>query len=185
MLYSIQGKITLRGENFIVLETATGIGFKVFLSPKNLNILPENKPELKVFTFLRFREPSIELYGFLTPEELQLFEVLNDISGIGPKTALALTSFGTLEELKKALEKGDGQIKGVGRKKMQKIILELTGKIKEIGSKEASPQKDEALDGLIALGFPAQRAKTALSQIPKEIQDTESKVKSALKILGR
>lgn len=184
MLSYVIGKIILRDESFVILE-ANSIGYKVFLSPKNLNSIAENGQELKVFTFLRFREPSIELYGFLTYDELRLFEVLNGISGIGPKTALSLTSFGTLENLKKALEKGDNQVKGIGKKKMQKIILEITGKIKEVSASKPSEQKDETMEALISLGFPLQKAKQALSHIPKQIQDPESKIKEALKILGR
>lgn len=186
MISYLEGTTILKQDNFIILQ-AGGVGYKVFLSEKSLKATAKKEKLLKLFTFLRLREPTAELYGFLTFEELRLFEVLNDISGVGPKTALSLTSFGTLENLKRTLEKEDTQIKGLGKKKLQKLILELTGKIKELTESPLSQQKekDEALEALLGLGFPAQKAKQALSRIPKEIQDAEAKIKEALKILGQ
>ena len=186
MIASLQGKITLRKKDFIVLEVS-GVGYKVFLSEKTLNKIPQEGQDLNLFTYFHLKETAAELYGFLNPDELELFETLNGISGIGPKTATALASLGSLEKLKETIEKGElsGEIKGIGRKRAQKILLELTGKIKELEKPRKIIETDEELDALLSLGFPRQKAKDALSQVPKEIKDPQKRIKEALKFLGR
>lgn len=187
MIYYLEGKPSFFGGKFLVLEI-NGVGYKIFLSPKNLVKIKENKKVLqKIFTFLHLKEDALELYGFLTKEELELFEALMDVQGIGPKAALSLSSIGSLEALKAAIEKGDTKIfegiKGIGKKKIQKIILELTGRLRELKKDDAIGATDEALEGLVSLGFPRQRAKEALSKVSPEIKNTEEKVKEALKKL--
>jgi len=185
MIYYLKGKVEFKGEKFLVIEVA-GKGYKVFCSGKTLESLKEGE-DCKIYTFLYLREEkTFELYGFLTKEELELFETLNEISGIGSKTALTLTSFGSLEDLKKKMEKEEfyQEIKGIGKKKGQKILLELTGKIKEISKKEIVKQ-DEVLDTLVSLGFSRQKARECIERLPEEIRDTEAKIKEALKILGK
>ena len=186
-MYFLKGKIGLKTDKFAVLE-AGGVGFKVFLSEKTLSNLPEEGGAAKIFTFLRLKEKEAELYGFLTPKELAVFEALNAIPGIGPKTSLILASFGSLEELRKALEKPDQEffkkIKGVGRKKLQKITLEITGKIKEAGKTRRGPDR-EALAALKSLGFSKEEATKALSSVPPAARNTEEKVREALKIMAK
>lgn len=185
MICYLQGKVTYKDDKSLILENQ-GIGFKVFCSPKILKKISQGE-EVKIFTYLYLKEKAVELYGFLTQKELELFETLNDISGIGPKTAMLLSFLGSLEKLKEIMEKGQlpPEIKGIGRKKSQKILLELTGKIKELQKTPQIAGVDEALDSLISLGFNRQKVKTALEKIPKEIEDTEKRIKEALKILGR
>lgn len=187
MISHLQGTIIFRGKDFIIIDV-NGVGYKVFLSDKTLSKLPEKETLLKLYTFLYWREKAVELYGFLTLEELKLFELLNDISGIGPRTALQLTSFGSLEQLKNELNKGKVDIKGLGHKKLQKIMLELTGKIKELQKAPAGNQEyeeDEALEALVSLGVKVQHARSALRQVAPEISDIKMRIKEALKILGK
>src|SRR3989344_4146278 len=157
MIHYLKGKTEFKGEKFLVVE-ATGVGYKIFCSPNTLKNIPEGE-EAKIFTHLHLKEDAAELYGFLTLEELGLFETLNEISGIGPKTAMMLASLGSLEKLKEIMEKGKlpAEIKGIGQKRMQKILLELTGKIKELGPASGFSETDEALDALVSLGFPKQK----------------------------
>lgn len=182
MIRHLKGKITYKDIKSFTLENQ-GIGYKIFCSPGNLKKISKGE-EVKIFTYLHLKEDAIELYGFLTQEELGLFETLNGISGIGPKTALMLASLGSLEKLKEVMEKGSlpPEVKGIGQKKMQKILLELTGKIKEmkINREDSS---DEALDALISLGFTQQKAKDALSAVPKDLSQ-EERIKKSLKFLG-
>lgn len=199
MIAWLRGKIILKKSTshppagFIILDVG-GIGYKIFLSEKTLDKIPKIGEILKVFTSLYLREETAEIYGFLTFEEVELFETLNEISGIGPKTAMVLASFGSLEKLKKAMEiqeeKFYQEIKGIGKKKMQKIILELTGKIKDSNpptTRTPPPAEGdrEVFDALISLGFSPQTARGALERIPKEIEGTEKRIEEALKILGR
>lgn len=186
MIAYLQGKIIFRRKNFLILNTGQ-IGYKVFLSENALNKISSNRQELQLFTSLHFKEEGAELYGFLTFKELELFETLKEISGIGPKTALGLASLGSLEKLKGAIEKGEllKEIKGIGRKKAQKILLELTGKIKDIEKPKEILEKDEVLEALISLGFSSHKARLALSQVPREIKDSEKRIKEALKWLNQ
>lgn len=185
MIYYLKGKIDDLGDKFLILESG-GIGYKVFCAPKMLNGASISQ-EVKIFTYLYLREDSAELYGFLNKEELDLFDTLNSISGIGPKTALLLASVGSLQKLKDIIETGKlpPEVKGIGQKRMQKILLELTGKIAEIKKQSADTSPDEALDALISLGFPQQKAREVLISLPKEIVDTQKRIKEALRVLGR
>lgn len=188
MIFSIQGKINTKTKKSVIIETG-GIGYRVFCSPVVIDKIPVNK-EIKIFTRLLIKKEELQLYGFVSHEELELFNVLEGISGVGPKTALMLSCFNSLEKLKKAIESGKplAGVKGIGKKRFQRIILELTGKIKEIeGSKtkERIEEKDDALDGLKSLGFSGQEAKTALLEVSPEIKEPEAKIKIALKILGK
>ena len=190
MIAYLEGKIILKEEKFVILDVK-GVGYKVFLSKKTLSKLPEIGQNLKIFCFLNVRENALDLYGFLDQKELEFFEILDSISGIGPKAALEISSLGPLEKIKEKILKQDEKIfegiPGIGRKKAMAIILELSGKIKDISKKSLSgkPLSDEAEEGLIGLGFSRQKAKLALSKLPKDIKDSEEKMKEALKILGK
>lgn len=183
MIHYLQGIAEYKEGKFLVVGVA-GIGYKVFCSPNTLKKVSEGQ-EVKIFTHLHLKEDAAELYGFLTSEELNLFDVLNTISGIGPKTAMMLASLGSLENLKEMMEGGrlPPEIKGIGQKKMQKILLELTGKIKEIKSSEGKKVDGEALAALVALGFSKQKATEALMKISPEIKESGKKVKEALKVI--
>lgn len=142
MISHLCGEIIFKGGKFIILDVG-GVGFKVFLSQKTLLKIPQEGESLKVFCYLNVRENILDLYGFLDFEELELFEILEDISGVGPKMALEIASLGPLEKLKKAVEERDEKIfegiSGIGRKRTQAIILELSEKLKSFSS---SPEKN-------------------------------------------
>jgi len=177
-------------EKFIVLDV-NGVGYKVFLSKKALTKIPEISETIKVFCFLNVRENALDLYGFLDLKELEFFEILDSIRGVGPKAALEISSLGPLEKIKERIISQDEKlfegIPGIGRKKAMAIILELSGKIKDISKKSASVKDsaDEAEEGLLSLGFSRQQAKIALAKVPKDIKNTEQRIKEALKILGK
>lgn len=187
MIAYLEGKIIFKTEKFIILDV-NGVGYKVFLSRGTLNKIPEINSTLKLFCYLVVRENALDLYGFLTHKELEFFEILLDIPGIGPKAALEISSLGPLEKIKKDIEIHNEKIfegiPGIGKKKVQTIILELSGRIKEI-EKPSSKQYDEAEEALINLGFSKDKVREALSKIPKETKDTENRIKEALKNLGK
>ena len=187
MISYLDGKIILKKEKFIFLEV-NGIGYKVFLSRKSISKLPETGGNLKLFCFLSVGESRLELYGFLDQKELELFELLDNIRGVGPKAALEISALGSLEQIKERILAQDEKlfegIPGIGRKKAMTIILELSGKIKEISAKKKR-EVDDAKEALVGLGFSRQKAEAALAKIPKEIKDTDERIKAALKILGR
>jgi len=190
MISYLQGKIILIKENFIILEVS-GIGYELFLSARSLQRIPEIGQNLKLFCYLDVGERSLKLYGFLSYEKLELFKLLRNISGVGPKAALEISSIGSPEKIKKEIEKGNEKIfkgiSGIGPKKAKKIILELSGKLKDFSPppRKDDFSKDETFIALVNLGFPKEKIKEAFSQIPKEIKTPEKKIKTALKILGR
>ncbi|MCK4781817.1 Holliday junction branch migration protein RuvA [Candidatus Parcubacteria bacterium] len=187
MISYLSGKIVLKKEKFIVLDVG-GVGYKIFLSKKTLEKISENDKSFEIFCYLCVRENALDLYGFLDFKELEFFELLIGISGVGPKMALEISSLGPLEKLRKEIEYQHEDIfsgvLGIGKKKARTIILELSGKLKEI-SKEKIKKIDEAENALANLGFSRQKAKEALSQVPEEIKAPEKRIKQALKILGK
>jgi len=193
MISYLQGKIILKKEKFIILDV-NNVGYKVFLSKKTLSNLPEIEKPLRLFCFLNVKENIMDLYGFLNHKELEFFEILDNIRGVGPKAALEISSLGPLEKIKERILSKDetlfSEISGIGRKKAMTIILELTGKIRDISKAPvfaplSGATADGAEEALIGLGFPREKAKAALAEVPKNIKDAEQKIKQALKILGK
>lgn len=188
MIGYLQGRVILKKEGFVILEVG-GVGYEIFLSPSSLNKISEKESSLKLFCYLDVGERSLKLYGFFSFEELELFKLLRKISGVGPKAALEISSIGSLEKIKKEIEKDNEKIfekiPGIGRKKARKIILELSGKLKKLGDFEAkkSSLKDEVFLALKNLGFQKEEIREVLSKIPKEITESEEKIKIALKFL--
>ncbi len=190
MISYLSGDIIFRGDHFIILDV-NSVGYKVFVSGQTLATLPKNKGSIKLFCHLYVREDAMDLYGFFTLPQLNLFETLIGISGIGPKAAVQLASIGSVEDFKKAIleknEKFFAGIHGIGKKKVQKIILELTGKIEQMEDmRGAKQEKDkEVIDALTHLGFSRQQAKEALAQIPQDTANIEEKIRQALKAARR
>lgn len=186
MISYLDGKIILKKDKFVIVEIG-GIGYKVFLSRQSLLKLPENGDNVKLFCFQNVKEDALDLYGFLSYDELDFFEVLMDIRGVGPKSALDIASLGSLEKIKDRILAGDVKIfegiPGVGAKKAMTIILELTGKIKMISNAKAS--KDPAQDALVQLGFSKQQAGEALKNVSSDVKNMEERIKAALKNLGK
>ena len=188
MINYLRGKIIFKGDKFVTLEV-NDIGYKVFVSRATFHNLPEIGENLKLFCFQNVKEEALDLYGFLTYDELDFFEVLNDIRGVGPKAAIEISSVGPLDKIKDRILMQDEKIfegiPGIGAKKAMTIILELTGKIKMLSGPKSKGPADEAEDALSQLGFSRQQAKDALKQVPANIKNTEERIKQALKNLGK
>jgi holliday junction DNA helicase RuvA len=189
MISYLKGTVIAQGPDYIITETK-GVGYRVYVAKGHLLSLPVGS-ETELYCYLRMRrEETLELYGVESAQALEVFETANNISGIGPRAALAIASLGTMEQLKEAVEKGDANyfstVHGIGKKKIQKIILELTGKLKNLEQKDVkTPEEKEAIAALVSLGFSRQQASQALGAVPKEITSLEEKVKQALKIARR
>lgn len=191
MINYLSGKIIYKAEKFVILDV-NGVGYKVFVSASTLLKIPKEEQPRKFFCYLNVKENGLDLYGFLTMGELDFFELLNDIQGIGPKAALKLSVLGPLEKIKKEILAGNEKIfegiSGIGRKRVQAIILELTGKIKEaamVGQPRKAEESDELEDALLGLGFPKQKVKEVLKELPKDAESAEERMKEALKRLGK
>jgi len=182
----LKGKIKTKDKESLVLENQ-GLGFKVFVSQKTLALAKEGE-EMELYTGFVFRNEKPELYGFLSPQELSVFEIVEAISGIGPKGALLISALGALEDLKKAVEEKNfsyfSKVKGIGKKKVQKIILELGGSLQDL-NKNTTQREDDALRALISLGFSRKEAEQALQSVPKELLQTKEKVQAALRFFSK
>jgi Holliday junction DNA helicase RuvA len=186
MIGYIEGKIIIKKDKFIIVQ-AGGVGYEVFLSQKSLFSLPPLGEQIKLYCYHNVTETASDLYGFFTQEDMDFFEVLMDIRGVGPKAALQISAAGPLDKIKDQILAQDENvfagIPGIGAKKAMTIILELTGKIKMVGQKKASG--DPAEDTLVQLGFTKQQARDALSRVSTEGKTPEERIQLALKYLGK
>lgn len=192
MIAHIEGVVTYQTHGTIVLDVS-GVGYKIHIGSKTSSILSKKEGEsVFLFTHLAPRENALDLYGFLKREELEFFELLIAISGIGPKSALSILNVADVNTLQNAIHAGEStyliKVSGIGKKNAEKIILELRDKLgsfeNEKGSKTTKEEID-ALEALQTLGYSAKDARESLRQVPKETTSTSDRIKEALKILGR
>jgi len=192
MIAQLQGTITHHDLRYIVLNVG-GVGYKVFVTVDIMNKLaPEERENVLLWTYLAVREGALDLYGFLTQKELQFFELLITISGIGPKTALGILNLASVHTLETAISTGDTthlvKISGVGKKVAEKIVMELKDKVDSVDSGDDTGHmktESDALEALKSLGYTHNESRDALKKIDKSATDTGAKVKAALKLLGK
>jgi Holliday junction DNA helicase RuvA len=188
MISYLRGTIIDKTPRFIVVEVG-GIGDRVFCSEKMLVKMEVGK-EKEIYTMLFVRDDALELYGFDGKDQLEVFELLLNVSGIGPRAAQAISGVGSANEILGAIEKGDEKffagIAGVGSKKIKKVILELSGKLpkRDAGKLEQTPFRD-AHRALVSLGFSAEDSKEVLENVPQDLTDSKEIVRKALKLLGK
>jgi holliday junction DNA helicase RuvA len=186
MIFSLEGKITHKNEHFLVLEV-DGIGYQIFTSAKFLNKLKIDQ-QIKIYTHQHIREDAQELYGFETLEELNFFKELLPISGVGPKTAQNILSLGELKEIRAAIQEGNvafmRQVKGIGEKTAERIIVDLRGKFEKIFQQHKEPNR-QFINTLSKLGYKNFEIREVAKEIPPEIEDIKEQIKLALQILAK
>lgn len=193
MIGSLKGKIVLKTEKFLILET-TGVGYKVNVSSETLskvNALQlrsgQNDTLVSFWIHTHVREDILDLYGFLERQELEFFEMLISVSGIGPKGALTILGITSIETLRKAIGAGDisylTKISGIGKKTAEKIVIELRDKISEEKSGASLQGELDALEALKSLGYSQNEVREALKKVFPNT-DTNAKIREALKILS-
>ena len=184
MIGSLRGTIIDISPVSALLEVQ-GIGYRIQAPSGTLAGLRMNE-ETQLFIHDHVREDAHDLYGFVSKEDLGLFERLINISGVGPKAGLSILSLGTAETVKRAIMNGDlatlTSVSGIGKKIAQKVILELKGQLVE--DSDASPADREVSDALVSLGYSASQARDAIKSIPAEITDVSDRVREALKNLS-
>ncbi len=188
MIGSIKGQVTHKSTNYLIVET-NGVGYKIFVTPPVLLGAKLNQ-ELSLVILTYVREDQISLYGFPTLPELEFFELLLTVSGVGPKSALGIMSLASLEMIKSAIVSEDPsvftKVSGIGRKTAERVIVELKEKLKdEKSSMPVAREHSDAMDALIALGYNQQQARDALKNVPKDIVKLQDKIKLALKNLNK
>lgn len=200
MISYIKGELVEVTENAIVLDHG-GMGFSIMMPASILAKLPQIGSELKVHTYLYVKEDILDLYGFLTKDDLKIFKLLITVNGIGPKGALAILSAMTPDDLRFAVLAGDAKTiskaPGIGNKTAQKLIIELKDKLKiedvldssdgdyETSSDMGDTAAAEAVMALTALGYSAADATRAVKLVDNASNmDSEALLKAALKKLA-
>lgn len=194
MIGYINGTIQAISGKYAIVDV-NGVGYRVTMPAKSLNSIAKIGEAVKLFTHYQTnpRDGSVELYGFTTPEELNFFELLTTVSGIGPKSAQAILASADLQTLQIGIVRGDGdylrKVTGLGEKTAHRLALELKTKIMsaDLGVKAGSDAgtDGETIDALVTLGYSQYQARDVLKQIDNTAKTSEEKIKEALKLLGK
>lgn len=191
MIAYLTGTIITKGINYLIVQTSSGVGYKVFVPNDIVTPISSNSP-ISLFIHTHVKEDALDLYGFPSQEDLAMFELFLGVSGIGPKTALNIFSNGKLEKIKEAIVKGDVDffttVPRLGRKNAQKIIIELRpklGSLIELDLTAEGGETKEIIEALKSFGFNFSEAKEAFKSIKDIEGDTSVKIKAALKYLGK
>ena len=197
MFYSLTGKLIHKSEQSVAISCG-GVGFKCFTTRTTLSKLASVSGEVTLFTHLNVREDALDLFGFLTEEELEAFKLLIGVSGVGPKAALAILSELSPDAFAVAVASGDAKAitaaNGVGPKLAQRVIMELKDKIAGVSfiSEEGSAVSGavsavnnmsntaEAIAALTSLGYSQTEASVAVSKLSPDMS-VEDLIKNALK----
>lgn len=191
MIGRIEGQLVEITDNVVLLAVG-GVGYEVEVTHGVLAALPGRDKAVRLYTHFVVREDAQQLYGFGSRGERDLFRVLIRISGVGPKLALALISSMTLAELAAAVRHDDVdvlvRVPGVGRKKAERLLVELRDKLPETVVPGPAPAQaseglavQEAEKALVALGYRAPEAARLVASVKGEAQGTEALVRAALK----
>jgi len=187
MIANIQGQVISQGKDHLVVLVG-GIGIRVIVPRTVFDVVEGVGHSVFLFTHLAVREDALTLYGFADEQELRLFETLINVSGVGPKLALAILSALSLAQLTHAVGHGEvdllTRVPGIGKKTAEKIIFELKDRLAVSGAAELAMLSDvdaDVLDALIALGYSVVEAQAALQSIPRDApRDVEERVRLAL-----
>jgi holliday junction DNA helicase RuvA len=192
MISFLRGTIHSKGQNYVILRIGD-VGYQVFVGVTLYAELEIGKT-VEIYTHQYVREDALDLFGFRSMEELEMFELLLSISGIGPKSALGVLSVASVREIKESIAHGDSglltKVSGIGKKTAERVILEIRDKVGHMaidlrGPKDGSFSSGDEIDALISLGYSVSDARDALSRIDPEIKESGARIKAALKLMGR
>lgn len=190
MIATLSGVVSEKLQEIIVLDVR-GVGYGLLMPTEDFGTLKTSEPA-KVYIYEHIREQSHDLFGFLTLDSKRLFEQLLEVNGVGPKMALNMLSIGSAQMVRQAIASGDvkfiQQTNGVGKKVAERVVVELKDKVGLSGidlalsgllQGEAVLMGDEAVEGLVSLGYSPHDAAKALDGIDPELP-TETRIKQAL-----
>lgn len=203
MISFIKGYVAETTENSVILETDS-IGYEIFMTGTAIEETSRMQDKIKIYTYFHVREDTMQLYGFLSRDDLDMFRLLLNVNGIGPKAAMGVLAAITADELRFAVLSDDvktiSRAPGIGKKTAQKLILELKDKLKledafekkldhqeenlSLADTSLRDSRQEAVEALIALGYSSTNALRAVRQVSEETgEDVEAILKAALKQL--
>jgi Holliday junction DNA helicase RuvA len=189
VIASVSGEVLVRRPDHVVID-ASGVGYRLAVSAETLKAVPARGKHATLHAHLVARDDSLNLYGFASEEERDLFLSLTSVSGVGPKVAIAILSGGTPRELLKAIAAGDAKrfqaVPGIGKRTSERVIVELrekvTGQLEEsVAAIDGDPDDPRSLarDGLMHLGYTLTEAEKLLDGVDGE--SAEILISSALK----
>lgn len=198
MIAQIRGRLIHKEPGSVVVE-ANGLGYRVFVSLTTFYELPDLELAVTLHTFTHVREDALQLFGFSTPLEKEMFQILIGVTGIGPKLALNILSGITPEELLHSLDQRDmnrlQSVPGIGRKMAERMVVDLQEKARKIGSRialapsEARPTEgwaEDVISALLNLGYKKGQAEKAVEMVFRQDPNLalEKALKESLKILA-
>jgi Holliday junction DNA helicase RuvA len=192
MIAGLRGKLESVNSDSAIVNVG-GIAFQVYMPTTTLSALGAIGREVRLHTHLHLREDNVSLYGFASAEELKLFEILLDVSGIGPKLALAMLSAMSVERMVTAIATGSidllTMVPGIGKKTANRIVLELKDKIGAgwitAPAAQFAEENADVVAALVSLGYSVSEANRAVATLPSPSDLTiEEKVKQALRYFG-
>ena len=198
MFYSITGTLVYSDLSSVAID-CNGVAFRCNVSMNTLQHMPQRNSKVTVYTYLNVREDALDLFGFYSADELDMFKLITSVSGVGPKNALAILSEFEPDNLRIIIASGDAKsltrASGVGTKLAQRIILELKDKVGSIGGNveaeiasvgavSASKNAAEAVEALVSLGYSQSEASLAVGRLDSQLSVVEL-IRLALKSMAK
>ena len=198
MISYIRGELVAIEEDKVIVDV-NGVGFGIYMPAQSMNMLPQTGEEVKLHTYMNVREDAMQLYGFLTRDDLKVFKLVIGVSGIGPKGGLGILSKLSADELRFAVMAHDvktiSSAPGIGKKTAEKLIIEVKDKLSiedVLGREERAEEvhhgpasgmiQTEAVQALVALGYSNAEALRAVKKVAvTETTTVEDVLKQALK----
>lgn len=192
MISYLKGEILLKSNNYLILLVAD-VGYQIFLG-ESFSAELKLGEKREIYISHQVREEISDLYGFRNISELELFELLLSVSGVGPKSALGVLSIASVADVKEAVLRGDPKlltkVSGIGKKTAERLILELKNKMQKFADRNISVADmpntlGDELDALMSLGYGLAEARQALSDLDPQLTASGDRVKAALKKLSK
>jgi Holliday junction DNA helicase RuvA len=191
MIAYLRGQIINKANNYLIVEVS-GLGYQVFVGENLFNELKKNTA-VELYTYHQVREEASDLYGFKKLSDLELFELLLSVSGVGPKSALGVLSIASADDIKETIIRGDAnlltKVAGIGKKTAERLVLELKNKVLRTTSGDSletsSLGSSDELDALMSLGYSLSEARSALNELDPALKDSGERVKAALKKMAK
>lgn len=197
MFAYLEGTVASKGQNELVLDVC-GVGYLLSCSMTTIAGAPQTGETMRIYTYLAVKEDALDLFGFSTMEEKQMFLRLISVGGIGPRTALGILSSMPLRDLTLAIATGDttalSRAPGIGKKTAQRIALELKEKVTEADIKGSTTggvavpgvqdAVSSAIEALESLGYTASEAARAVTKVQSQTDKTDELIKLALRSMA-
>lgn len=189
MIAYLEGKAELIREGWIIVNVG-GVGYKVSVGAAFVNKIHVEE-SVKVYTYTQVREDILALYGFESMDELDLFELLISVSGIGPKAAMAILSSASPDKVRASIVNQDptllSSVSGVGKKTAEKVVVELKNKVGATASffDATGGKAEEVYEALLQLGFKTNEAREAIAALPSDCVGAEKQLKYCLGQMNR